>query len=190
MLPFDPAVAVMICDVNVNALLTAEVIPPPLNAVRFFEPERLMLKSLNVARPEALVTCVTVPDKLPVPVVSPMLTKIPARETLFPEASCNCTVTGGEIATPATPLDGCCANASFDPVPAVTVNVPELVGVNTPEVARISVVPVTCPVKTALLLSTLGTRSPETTPPVVFCKSQLVAAMLETKLFEASLLIA
>jgi len=51
--------------------------------------------------------------------------------------------------------------------PAVTVTVPELVAGTIPEVAWIKAVPILCPVKTALLRSTAGTRSPERIPPVI-----------------------
>ena len=59
-----------------------------------------------------------------------------------------------------------------------------------PEVALISAVPVAWPVKTALLLSPLGTRSPATTPPVMFSSDQASAATLATKLSEASRVMA
>ena len=49
--------------------------------------------------------------------------------------------------------------------PGVTVSVPVPVVVSELEVAFTAAVPVTCPVNTALLLPTAGTRSPATTPP-------------------------
>ena len=72
----------------VNALLTAEV-SPTLDAVRFFEPERLMLRSLKVARPFGSVNCVVVPLSVPVPVVKTMLIDTPALETLLLNKSCS-----------------------------------------------------------------------------------------------------
>src|SRR6267143_364493 len=51
--------------------------------------------------------------------------------------------------------------------PGVTVIVPDAVAGTVPEVARITAVPVLCPVKTALFRSTAGTRSPARTPPVI-----------------------
>src|ERR1017187_4128372 len=69
-----PAVPVLGTVVNtsllaviLNALLTADV-RPVLAAVRFFDPTRLMLRSLNVARPEELVGWVSVPLSVPDPV--------------------------------------------------------------------------------------------------------------------------
>jgi len=98
--PLRPVAAML------NALLTAEV-RPRLVAVRFFEPARLMLKSLKVARPDALVVCVSVPLSVPVPVVNASVMLAPAIATLLPLVSCTCTVTGGVIVAPAAVLLGC-----------------------------------------------------------------------------------
>ena len=68
--------------------------------------------------------------------------------------------------------------------------IPDGVVANAPAVALISAVPIKCAVKTALLPSTAATRSPATTPPVLFSKIQEVAATLATKLFNASLVTA
>jgi hypothetical protein len=73
---------------------------------------------------------------------------------------------------------------------AITVIVPELVVEREAEVAWIVAVPVTCPVKTALLLSPPATRSSFTTPPVLSSRDHAVAATLSTKLSEASRVIA
>ena len=72
----------------VNALLMAEV-RPVLDAVRFFDPTRLILKSLNVAIPEAFVVRVVVPDKTPVPDESDISTDVPDVRTLLPKLSRN-----------------------------------------------------------------------------------------------------
>ena len=67
----------------VNVLLAADV-SPVLDAVRtLFEPERLMFRSLKVARPFASVVCVVVPPRVPVPVVKAMPIDTPAVETLL-----------------------------------------------------------------------------------------------------------
>jgi hypothetical protein len=72
----------------VNEELIAEV-RPPLDAVMFLEPERLMLKSLKVANPELFVSCVNVPLNTPVPVVRAIVMETPALETSFPAPSRN-----------------------------------------------------------------------------------------------------
>jgi hypothetical protein len=89
-----------------NALLTAEV-RPRLDAVKFFEPGRLTLRSLKVARPDALVVWVRVPLSVPVPVVSASVMFTPDMATLLPFASCTWTVTGGVIVAPDLVLLGC-----------------------------------------------------------------------------------
>src|SRR5439155_1175323 len=87
--------------VMLNALLTADA-RPPLEAVRFFEPVRLMLRSLNVASPLPFVDCVVVPLSVPLPVDNAIATDTPELETLLPNESCSWTVTAGEMLTPAT----------------------------------------------------------------------------------------
>ena len=84
----------------VNELLTADV-NPVLDAVRIFEPVRLMLKSLNVARPLAFVVLVVVPPSTPVPEDNDIVIETPEVDTLLPLPSCNCTVTAGLIVPPA-----------------------------------------------------------------------------------------
>ena len=76
------------------------------------------------------------------------------------------------------------------PVIDVTVRIPDVNTVNVPEVAFISQVPLAWPVKTALLRSTEGARSPITTPPVMFSTVQVLAATFAIKLSETSLDIA
>lgn len=96
----------------VNALLTADV-NPVLDAVRFFEPSRLMLKSLNVARPLASVVFVVVPLSTPVPEDNVIVIETPAVDTLLLSAFCSCTVTGGLIVPPGAAADGCWAKTTF-----------------------------------------------------------------------------
>jgi hypothetical protein len=96
----------------VNALLTADV-NPVLDAVRFFEPSRLMLKLLNVARPLAFVVVVVVPLSTPVPEDNAIAIETPAVDTLLLLAFCSCTVTGGLIVSPGAALDGCWAKTTF-----------------------------------------------------------------------------
>jgi len=66
----------------VNALLTAAV-RLPLDAVRVFDPIRLMLRLSNVATPD-VVFLVTVPLRVPVPVVRATVTGVPDVVTSFP----------------------------------------------------------------------------------------------------------
>ena len=106
----------------VNALLMVEV-RPPLAAVRFFDPERLMLKSLNVAKPKPFVNCVVDPLRVPVPVVSKRVIETPAVVTSLPEPSRNCTVTFGLIIVPAVAFDGCWEKNSWEALLAEIVNV-------------------------------------------------------------------
>jgi len=68
--------------------------------------------------------------------------------------------------------------------------VPEFVVVRAPDVAWICVLPAEWPVNIALFESPLGTRSPETIPPVVLCNDHELAATLATKLLDASRVIA
>src|SRR3989338_5061844 len=100
----------------VNELLTADV-NPVLDAVRFFEPARLMLKLLNVARPLASVVCCVVPLSTPVP-DNDIVTDTPEVDTLLPLPSCNCTVTAGLIVPPAVVFEGCWTKTTFAAVPA------------------------------------------------------------------------
>ena len=72
----------------VNEILTAEV-NPELDAVKFFDPTRLILRSLKVATPDAFVNCVVVPDKTPVPDESDINTDVPDVRTLLPKLSRN-----------------------------------------------------------------------------------------------------
>jgi len=96
----------------VNELLTADV-NPALDAVRFFEPARLMLKSLNVARPLAFVVFGVVPLSTPVPEDKDIATETSGVDTLLPLTSCNCTVTAGLIVPPAVVSDGCWTKTTF-----------------------------------------------------------------------------
>src|SRR5439155_943130 len=95
--------------VMLNALLTTKA--APLDAVRFFEPTRLMLRLPNVAIPLAIVDCVVVPLRVPVPVVNVIVTG--ALGTLSPKASVACTVTAAAVLTPATVFVGCCTKTSL-----------------------------------------------------------------------------
>jgi hypothetical protein len=70
----------------------------------------------------------------------------------------------------------------------MTVNIPESVEVSPVESIWIAVVPVECPVKTALLLSPAGIKSESATPPVLEINDQ-VAATLAKKLPYWSLVI-
>ncbi len=65
--------------------------------------------------------------------------------------------------------------------PAITVMVPEAVGVSPPEVAEMFAVPISPPVITALRLPVPATRSPRATPPVKLVKAHVPGA-LATKL--------
>ena len=91
----------------VNALLTADV-NEALVAVNCFDPTRLMLRSLNVARPLTSVACVVVPLSVPVPLVKATETSTPELRTSLSYTSLNCTVTDGEMVAPADALVGCC----------------------------------------------------------------------------------
>ena len=70
----------------VKALLIADV-SIPLDAVRFFNPARLMLRSLKVASPELLVVRVVVPLKVPVPDDNDRVTETPKEATSLPKPS-------------------------------------------------------------------------------------------------------
>src|SRR5439155_4377968 len=104
--------------VMLNALLTTKA--APLDAVRFFEPTRLMLRLPNVAIPLAIVDCVVVPLRVPVPVVNVIVTD--ALGTLLPNASLACTVTAGEMLTPPLVSVGCCPNVTVLTAAAVMLN--------------------------------------------------------------------
>ena len=94
-----------------KALLEAEL-NPELDAVKFFEPVRLMLKSSNAATPAPSVVRESVPLSMPVPVVKAIVTVTPALGTLLPKVSFNWTVAGGAITTPAMASVGCCTNTN------------------------------------------------------------------------------
>jgi hypothetical protein len=81
----------------------------PLEALNVLEPVSSMLRSSKVAIPEAVVR-VSVPLRVPVPELRATLTDVPEVVTLFPNASCRETVTGGTITAPADVFDGCCRN--------------------------------------------------------------------------------
>src|SRR2546422_912886 len=117
--------------VMVNALLTTET--APLVAVRVFEPTRLMLRLLNVAIPLVFVDWMVVPLSVPVPVVNVIVTD--ALGTLLPNASFACTVTAGEMLTPATVVVGCCTNVSVFSAAGVMSNALLVPAVNPVDVA-------------------------------------------------------
>ena len=66
--------------------------------------------------------------------------------------------------------------------PITAVSVPESPVASKPETARMAAVPVRWAVKVALLLSAAATKSPSTTPLVLFCNDQESAATFATKL--------
>ena len=72
----------------VNALLTVGA-NTPLDGVRILDPEKLILKSPNVADPQPLVNGVVVPPSVPVPADNVRSIEMPDVDTLFPNASCN-----------------------------------------------------------------------------------------------------
>ena len=72
----------------VNEVLTADV-NPELDAVKFFDPTLLILRSLKVATPEVFVVCIVVPESTPVPDESDIKTDVPDVRTLLPKLSCN-----------------------------------------------------------------------------------------------------
>jgi hypothetical protein len=91
-----PAFALVGCCANsscvaapaemVNATLVADS-NPECDAERVFVPERLMLRSENVATPAASVERVVVPPSVPVPDESAIVTVTPDPATLFPNES-------------------------------------------------------------------------------------------------------
>src|SRR5438046_3439969 len=88
--------------VMANALLSTEMVPK--DAVNFFGPVTLMLRSLKVALPPGLVVRGVVPFSGPVPAVSVIAIGPP--DTLLPAPSGARTVTAGLRATPATVVVG------------------------------------------------------------------------------------
>src|SRR6266700_2036194 len=91
----------------------------PLVAVRFLTPARMMLRSLNVARPVASVARVVVPLRLPLPLLRLILAATP--ETLLPKLSCVRTVTAGLMAAPAMVLLGNCTKLRLAAAAGLTV---------------------------------------------------------------------
>src|ERR1700690_4106101 len=117
-----PAVSFVGCWINTNWLAAAEVtgkelliagVSPALDAVSCFVPTRLMLKSLNVATPEALVSCAVVPPSVPVPVESVIVIDTQGDGTLFFSASRSLTVIAGVMIVPAVSLVGCWMNTNW-----------------------------------------------------------------------------
>src|ERR1700687_6219834 len=98
--------------VIVNALLTADVLPG-FAAVSLLDPTRSIERSLNVARPEELVTWLRVPLSVPVPEDSEIVIVAPPSATGLPPLSWSCTVTAGVIGCPAVVLVGCWTKASW-----------------------------------------------------------------------------
>ncbi len=118
----------------VKVVLVADVNPVE-EAVSAFDPTLSILRFENVARPVASVSCVTVPDKMPVPEESVILTVSPDIGTLLPEASFNWTVTAGVMAAPAVALVGSCTNTRWVADPAEIVKVVLVADVNPVEEA-------------------------------------------------------
>src|SRR5437016_1333106 len=77
----------------------------PLEAVRFLEPLKLMLKSLKVARPAESLVRVAVPLSEPEPVLKLLVTDTPG--TLLLKLSVTWTLIDGAMATPAVASVGC-----------------------------------------------------------------------------------
>src|SRR2546428_458142 len=88
----------------VNEPLTTGV-RAPLEAVRFLEPLKLMLRSLKVARPAESLVRVVAPLSEPVPVLKFMATDTP--DTLLLKVSVTWTLIDGAMATPAVASVGC-----------------------------------------------------------------------------------
>ena len=107
-----PAVALADGSVFTTSLVAAAglIVNVPLVAVSCLLPLRLMLKLANVATPPAFAVCVVVPESVPVPVVSVIVTELLG--TTRPRRSRFVTVMAGEITTPAMVVVGCCPNVT------------------------------------------------------------------------------
>jgi hypothetical protein len=88
-----------------NELLVAPV-KPLLEAESVFVPTRFTERPANVARPDAFVVWVAVPDSVPVPEASTRTIDVPVCATGLLVASWSCTVTEGMTAAPATAFVG------------------------------------------------------------------------------------
>ena len=117
----------------VKAELTADASAVP-DAVRFFDPAKLILMSLNVATPVVSVGRVVVPESAPVPLDSVIVTATPESRTLLSKASRNRTVIGGVMLVAAVSFDGCWMKASRLAEAEATVSVKVFVTI----VARLS----------------------------------------------------
>jgi hypothetical protein len=85
----------------------------PLDAVNCLAPVTLILRSLNVASPEALVICVVVPSRVPVPLLNVIVIGMFGSVTLLLLLSCNCTVTAGVMVCSTTVSVGCCEKTTL-----------------------------------------------------------------------------
>jgi len=121
-----------------KALLTADV-RPLCEAVMFFVPLAVILRSSNVARPEASVVRGVVPLREPVPVETVISTERPEVSTSLLYASWTWTVIAGEMANPAVVVDGCCIKTSFVAAPALTMTLLEVVDVS-PDAVKLMVI--------------------------------------------------
>ena len=99
------------------ALITNEPLVAPvrpvLEAESVFVPIRFTERPGNVARPDAFVVWVAVPESAPVPDASASTIDTPACNTGLLPASSSCTVTAGVIACPAAVFVGCWTKASW-----------------------------------------------------------------------------
>ena len=112
----------------VNAVLVAGV-STPLAAVSCFEPVRLTLSALNVARPVASVRWAAPPVSAPVP-TSASVTLPPG--TPLPNASASSTWTAGAIVEPATALLGWTGNDNVVAAAGATMNAVLVTDVSAP----------------------------------------------------------
>jgi hypothetical protein len=95
-----PAAAGLIVKGELTALVSV-----PFVAVSVLEPALVMLKSANVAIPEAFVFCVVVPFRGPVPALRATAIGVPAASIGLPNESLICAVTAA-IVTPAVVVAG------------------------------------------------------------------------------------
>src|ERR1041385_8686278 len=116
-------------------LLVAEL-KPLLDAVNCLLPLKLTLRLLNVASPLVSVVWLVVPVNVPVPTRT-KLTDTPLLDTLFPNASFNCTVTAGLSVAPAVALLGGWTNANCEAEAALVVN--ELLATDAEPLVAVSV---------------------------------------------------
>ena len=95
-----------------KGMLKAEL-KPVLDAVKFFKPLRLMVRSAKVAKPPPSVAMFVVPLSVPKPLVKAIVTVTPRLGTLLPKLSFNWTLTEGAITAPAVASVGCCTKTTW-----------------------------------------------------------------------------